>query len=166
MAELRIERVLNAPPALAFHALGEVLSDLAAQRDGWKGFVLHVDLGDVGLADVGYVAIPMALDLQPVQSGVLQIGATIRAARHPESFPVFTGAFGIDATGPAGAMLWLAGSYEVPLQRAGKVLDATLLRGVARKALENLVEDLAIASRARIDRNEAAYARYRLFDRG
>ncbi len=165
MSDVRIERQLGAPPALAFTALGEILRDIAAQQGGWEGFALHVDLGDAGLPDVGYVAIPIALDVLPLQPGLQQVNVAIRAARHPESFPTFSGAFGIDATGPTGAMLWSAGNYEVPLQVTGRLIDATVLRGIARKALDNLLDDVAVACRARIEKREAAYARYRLFDR-
>jgi len=165
VAEVRIEHQLNAPPALAFGALGELLHEIQGQVGAWEGFALHVDLGDAGLPDVGYVAIPIALEIQPGEPGVQQIPVTIRAARHPESFPVFSGALGIDATGPAGSSLWIAGSYDVPMLGAGRIVDATLLRGIAHKALRNLVEDVAVACRARIDKREAAYVRYRLFDR-
>jgi len=165
MPESRVEVSLNAPPALAFGALREIVSAIAAQEAAWEGFALHVDLGDARLPDVGYIAIPVILTAKPVQPGIQQIDIAFRAARHPESFPTFDGAIGVDSTGPSGAMLWLSGEYSVPLAAAGKLFDATVLRGVAERALQNLVDDIATACRARIDKNEAAYARYRLFDR-
>jgi hypothetical protein len=165
MSEVRIEVALNAPPAMAFAALGEILTDIASQTGGWEGFVLHVELGEAGLPDVGYIAIPIGLEVDPAKPGLQQLDVRFRAARHPESFPTFTGAFGIDASGPSGAALWVAGTYDVPMSAAGRIVDATLLRGVAQRALANLLDDVAVACRARIDKREADYARYRMFAR-
>lgn len=165
MSDVRLEAALNAPPALAFGALGETLRDIATQEGSWEGFALHVDLGTTGLPDVGYVAIPIELEVDAPKPGIDQLGVRFRAVRHPEAFPTFHGAFGIDATGPSGSMLWVAGSYDVPLDAVGRVADATILRGVAQHALANLLSDVAVACEARIQKREAAYARYRMFSR-
>ena len=165
MADVRFETQLSAPPALAFGSLGEVLRDIASQEGAWEGFALHVELSVTGLPDVGYIAIPIALEVDPVEPGLMQIGTRFRAAHHPESFPVFGGAFGIDASGPSSSILWIAGTYEVPHRGVGKLVDATLLRGVAHRALDNLVSDVSVACAAIIQKREAAYARYRMFAR-
>ncbi|MBV8488925.1 MAG: hypothetical protein JO199_00245 [Candidatus Eremiobacteraeota bacterium] len=163
MSDVRLESRLDAPPALALAALGDILRDIAAQRGGWEGFALHVGLGEAGLPDVGYIAIPIALEVDAPKPGIDQFAIRFRAARHPESFPVFEGHFGIDPTGPSSSTFWVAGTYEVPLAGAGRFVDATLLRGVAHKALANLLDDVASAARAAIDKREAEYARYRMF---
>jgi hypothetical protein len=161
MSDIRIETQLGAPPVLAFQALGEILAGIASQQGEWRDFPLHLNLADAGLADVGYVEVPMALDVRPRKPDLERLDVTFRAARHPESFPAFDGALGVDATGPTGAMLWLAGTYEVPLHGIGRFIDSTLMRDLAQTTLKNLLNDIAAACRARIDKREAEHARYR-----
>lgn len=165
MPKVRFEQKLQMPPALAFQALGGILKGIARQEGGWEGFALHASLGDAHLPDVGYVTIPILLKLQPASPGLQQRDLTIEAARHPESFPVFHGSMGIDATGPGHAMLWLAGNYKVPMHTFGLVLNATIAGSLADRALENFMEDIERACKAHIEKAEGDYARYQFFRR-
>ena len=165
MAEFRLEVRLEVPPALAFDALEETLRAIASREGPWEGFALHVALADSGLPDVGYIAIPIDLDVASREAGLNQLHVTFHASRHPESFPGFSGTVGFDFTGPTGATLWVAGKYDVPLRSFGRIVDATLLRGIAGHALTNFLDDVAVAVRARIDKREAEYVRYRMFAR-
>lgn len=165
MTHIRFETQLSLPPALAFKTLAQLLAEIGSQEGAWEGFPLHVDLGDAGLPDVGYVGIPIAVHPDVAKHDELAMEITIRAARHSESFPTFAGKVGVDATGPTGAALWIAGTYHVPLHGIGRLVDATLFRNIAQKALQNLLGDISEACRARIEKSEARYARYRMFDR-
>ena len=165
MSEIRLQRELKVPPIEAFLALGEILSEIAAQRGAWRGFALHVGLGELHLSDVGYVAIPVSLTVGKPRSDAHAIDVSFRAVKHPESFPTFTGSVGIEATGPTGANLWLGGGYDVPLQLFGRFFDATIASGVARRTLENLIDDLAQAVVANVDKREYEYVRYQLYER-
>jgi hypothetical protein len=161
MTNVRLERKTNIPFGLAFETLGTILSGIADQTPLWKGFALHVDLGDAGLPSVGYVAIPIALEIGPIVPGIDQYTVTIRAARNSQTFPVFEGAMGADMVGRSASMLWLAGSYAVPLGSLGSVLNASLARGVAQRALHNFLSDVADACIANTVKRETENVRRR-----
>ena len=57
--------------------------------------------------------------------------------------------------------LRLSGGYELPLQFFGKLFDATLMPHVAVLSLENFIDEIAAACRARVDQREAEFVRYR-----
>jgi hypothetical protein len=163
--ESRLERNLKVPPVPAFTALVEILDGIAQGRGPWEGFCLHVDLGDLRLPDVGYLAVPIHLTAGKPQAVNRAVDVHFRAEKHPANFPTFAGSIGIDATGPSGAILWLAGGYDVPLSLFGKLLDRTIAAGVANRTLENFVDDLAEAIVANVDKREAEFIRYRLYQR-
>jgi hypothetical protein len=163
VSDVRLERSLKIPPVPAFASLCEILAAIAAHEGPWRGFTLHVALGDLRLPDVGYVAVPIDLTAGAADSTNHSLPIEFQAASHAGSFPRFTGTAGIDATGPTGATLWIDGSYDVPLQSLGKLFDATFAAGVARRALENLLGDLAAAVAANVEKREADYVRYHLY---
>lgn len=162
VSAIRLQRPLKVPPVPAFAALKETLFGIAGQEGAWSGFALHVALGDVHLPDVGYVAIPIALTVGETHADTRSIDLQFTSANNAASFPRFTGAAGIDTTGPTGSILWLAGDYDVPLHVVGRLFDKTLASGVAERALGNLADDWAVALIANVEKREAEYARYRL----
>ncbi|MGA8535459.1 MAG: hypothetical protein WB615_15225 [Candidatus Tumulicola sp.] len=165
MSDVRLQRNLKIPPVPAFDALEEILRGIAGQKGSWQGFALHVSLGDLHLADLGYVAIPIHLTLGERHSDDHAVEVTFRAAHSASAFPTFHGSMGVDAMGTSGAILWLGGAYDVPLKLFGKLLDASLGAGVASRTLENFIDDVAAACVALIEKREADYVRYRLFER-
>jgi hypothetical protein len=160
MPDVRLGEEIKIPFGIAYETLGSVLRGIANQDDSWKGFSLHVDLGDTGLPNVGYTAIPITLEVGPATPGIKQYNVTIRAARHPESFPVFEGALGQDMVGRSSSMIWLVGRYDVPLGSLGSFLDASVARGVAEKALRNFLCDIAGACVAYVEKREADFMRF------
>lgn len=165
MSDVRLQRNLRIPPVPAFRALNEILAAIAAQERNWQGFALHISLGDLRLPDFGYVSVPIALTLGAADAGRHAIELQFRAVNHPGSFPTFTGSMGVDGMGPSGAILWLGGGYDVPLNIFGKLVDSSLASGAAAKTLENFVDDVAAACTALTEKREAEYVRYRLFER-
>lgn len=163
MSEIRLARPLKIPPVPAFTALKEILAAIAAQDRPWSGFALHVSLSDLHLPDVGYVAIPVALSIGKTHAETRAVDLQFTSANNAASFPRFEGAAGIDTTGPTGSILWLAGDYDVPLSLVGRLFDKTVASGIAERALENLIDDLAVALVASVEKREAEYARYRLY---
>lgn len=163
VSEIRLQRPLKVPPAPAFIALKDILLGIESQRGVWIGFALHVALGDLHLPDVGYVAIPVALTTGESHAETRSIDVQFTSANNAASFPRFGGAVGIDSTGPAGSILWLAGDYDLPLHVFGRLFDKTVASGVAERALENLIDDLAVALVANVEKREAEYIRYRLY---
>lgn len=163
MPDIHLEHRVAIPLGLAFAALGEVLTGIATQESAWRGFALHADLGDAGLPNVGYIAVPIALTLTPATPGINQHIISIRAASHPESFPVFNGAIAADMAGPSGAMLTLGGSYEVPLGPIGTMLNAVAAKHLAERTLANFLADVAQACVARVEKRETEFMRYAAF---
>ncbi|MGD0969003.1 MAG: hypothetical protein ABR949_12055 [Candidatus Aquilonibacter sp.] len=160
MPAIRYEQMLAVPPTPIHSALGEILQGIADQDGAWKDFALHASLGEAGLPDVGYLAVPIHLTIGEVVAGVNQFPITIRAAKHPESFPVFEGSVAADMSGNSGSMLSLGGNYDVPLGVFGSLVNAGLVRGLAEHSLQNFLADIAMASVARVERREAEYVRY------
>jgi hypothetical protein len=165
VSDVRVQRNLPIPSVPAFRALSEILPAIAAQEGNWRGFALHLALGDLRLADFGYVSVPIDLTLGQTHAEAQSVDLKFRASNHPGSFPTFTGIIGVDAMGPSGAILWLGGGYDVPLNLFGKFLDASLASGAAGKTLENFVEDIAAACTALVEKREAEYVRFRMFER-
>jgi len=154
-----VERHVAVPYGTSLRALGEILTGIATGAKPWAGFYFHVDLEDIGLPNVGYVAIPIALTLGTQVPGINQYPVTIRAASHPQAFPTLKGAIGTDMAGNE-TVLWVGGTYDVPLGLFGAIVDASLARGVAQRCLENFADDLAKALHARVEAHEADYARF------
>ena len=165
MTDVRLQRNLKIPPVPAYRALQEILQAIAAQERSWRGFALHLSLGDLRLADFGYIAVPIALQVGKAQAETHVIDVTFGALRHPGSFPTFNGTIGVDAEGPSDAILWLGGGYDVPLSLFGKFLDASLAAGAAQRTLENFIDDIAAACTALVQKREAEYVRFRMFER-
>ncbi len=163
MPEVELQRSLSVPAVPARAAASSIMHAIEEQRAEWREFALYLNFGSLGLPDVGYVAIPVAItgvteSLEPRH----EIRFTMKALRGPEGFPKFNGAIGIDATGPSNAQVWLAGTYDVPAHGLGTFFDKTLARGSAAKTLENMLEELANAIEATVQRRERADARYRV----
>jgi hypothetical protein len=167
VTDIRISQTIQLPPALAHQTAAEILREIARQERPWQGFALHLDLGDIGLPDVGYVAVPVRIEVSAnPPEAENQIDFSIVAIRHSSAFPKFQGALGADAIGPAAATLWLGGTYDVPLSGLGKLVDVTLARGAAEKSLKNFLGDIVRACEARVNKREAELMRYRTFDIG
>jgi hypothetical protein len=164
MPDVWIEREVFAPAPLVFAALGEILHGIAEQSGGWKGFAFHVDLGDLRVPDVGYVAIPIVLSVKAMAPQT-SYEIVIAAARHADTFPVFSGTLSIEPH-DSSTKLQMHGAYEVPMRFLGAFVDATLARGIASRSLENFMSDLAAGVAAQIDKRAAEFMRYAMFQHG
>ena len=165
MSDVRLQRNLKIPAAQAYQALRDILRAIEAQEGSWRGFALHVSLGDLHLADFGYVAVPVRVVVGRDHEDAQAADLTFHAANQSASFPTFNGSIGVDSMGTSGSILWLGGGYDVPLHVLGKFLDATLAARVAKRTLENFIDDLAAACTALVEKREAEYVRYRMFER-
>lgn len=163
MPEVRLTRKMMVPADSAGPALGELLEAIAGQTGMWRGFALHVSLGDIRLPDVGYVAVPIRLTVVKHPETPNAYDIAFNASSLPAAFPGFQGEMGAEPAGLGESTLYLRGSYELPMHFFGKLLDAALTPRVADRSLENFVEEIGEACEARVNRNEAEYARYRFY---
>ncbi len=167
MPKVDLERPLNEPAVPAREAASHILRSIAANENEWRGFALHLNLGALGFPEVGYIAIPIRLEIAGEESEPRhQMTFAIHARRSAEVFPVFHGTLGVDSSGPSSSQVWLAGEYELPFGSLGAFFDEAVARKAAAKTLENLLTDLAEAIAARVEKRELALTRYRLFGTG
>jgi hypothetical protein len=163
MPEVRLTHKMMVPADSGAQALGELLQAIADQTGMWRGFALHVSLGDIRLPDVGYVAVPIRLTAAKHPTTANAYDITFNASSLPAAFPGFRGEMGVEAAGLGESTLYLRGTYELPMHFFGKLLDAALTPRVADRSLENFVEEIGEACEARVNKNEAEYARYRFY---
>ncbi len=164
MAEINLQRALRVPVIPGRSALSGILHDIERGNDKWGDFALVATLGSLGLPDVGYIAVPVEISgLEERLEPRHEIRFRMRSKRSPEAFPEFEGGCGIDSNGPSASILWMTGTYEVPLRGLGAILDKTIARGMAEKTLDNMIDVLADAVAARVESREINESRYRLF---
>lgn len=163
MPDVQLDRKLMIPADAAAEALGDLLGAIAAQKGPWRGFALHVSLGDLHLPDVGYVAIPIRLTVEkdPSRERSFRMGFT--SASLPAAFPEFKGTISVEPGSIGESSLHLDGSYELPMQLVGRLVDIAFTPGVARRSLENFIGEVAEACEARVNEREAEFARYHFY---
>lgn len=135
MPEITVQEQLSLPPVSAAAVMREALAAIKT---------LRVELHELGFPDVGYVAVPIDLDIgTPRLETPSVFPFTIRAQRHAEAFPVFEGEAGADANGPSSSTLWIGGEYTPPMHQVGAMIDTAVLGRVARHALQKFAMELA-----------------------
>jgi hypothetical protein len=163
MPEIRLTRMLKVPAEPAAEALGEVLKAIADQQGPWRGFALHVSLGDLRLPDVGYVSVPIRLTAEKDSERKLVFSVAFTSANLPAAFPGFHGTFALEEAGLGESTLVLQGSYDPPMQLFGRFFDAALMPRIAQRSLANFIEEIGAACEARVNQREADFVRYRYF---
>jgi hypothetical protein len=163
--EIRLTRRLRVPADPAADALGELLTAIAHQEGPWRGFALHVSLGDLRLPDVGYVAVPIDLTAERLREQPHAFELSFVSANLPAAFPVFKGTVNVEEGSLGESSLHLRGAYELPMQLVGRLLDAAFTPGVAERSLENFVDEIGAAVEARVNQREAEFIRYRFYAR-
>ena len=166
MPEIRLERRLRVPAEPAADAVAELLKAIADQEGPWRGFALHIGLGDLHLPDVGYVAVPINLTASRHSDARLVFDVAFVSSNLPSAFPGFKGTMGLQEAAALGeSTIYLRGEYELPMQFFGRLLDAALLPHVSRRSLENFIEEIGTACEARVNQREAEFVRYRFYAR-
>jgi hypothetical protein len=163
--DIELERTLRVPADPAAEALGELLQGIANQEGPWRGFALHISLGDLRLPDVGYVAVPIHLTVQKDADKTRFFDITFNSANLPSAFPTFNGSIGTEPANLGESKLLLRGGYDLPMQIFGKFLDMALTPNLAARSLENFIDETAAACAARVDEREAEFARYHFYAR-
>ncbi len=105
----------------------------------------RIRLGPGGPGGRGWLGKTVAVHLgEPAASGEDLVLALVWEATGPLGlFPRFEGRLQLAAIDPERCELTLYGTYRPPLGRAGRVLDETLLTGVARAALRSFLRQTA-----------------------
>jgi len=161
--DVRLERTLRVPADPGAQALGELLKAIADQEGPWRGFALHIGFGELHLPDVGYVAVPISLQVKKHEDNARVFDITFSSMNLPAAFPTFNGTIGTEPSGLGECKLLLRGGYDLPMQIFGSFLDKALAPNLARRSLENFIDEIAAATQARVDQREAEFARYRFY---
>ena len=135
VADVSFERSLRVPVDSATTVLGELLQAIAEQKGMWRGFALHIDLGDLRLPDVGYVAVPITLTVakESEPRSVCDLVSLVEPADGVSDVPGPDGRRARPGIGES--TIYLRGAYELPMQFFGRLLDAALTPHVARRSL-------------------------------
>lgn len=126
--------------ATAQEAAAEVLAALAKRERPYDRLSLSIRLrDDLQMPIDAVVAVPVVLKVEiPAKPGACTI--EIAAESATRFFPTFKGLFGVRALGPSACELWLQGTYEPPLGTVGSGIDATFMRGAAKKSLRAFLD--------------------------
>lgn len=163
MPSVHIERALNVPAIPAQAAASSILHDIAERRGVWQEFSLYLQLGALGVPDVGYIAIPVDVELgEQATQPQPRIAFTLHARSSPDRFPVLEGTLGIEPAGPSTSTLRVDGTYDLPGGAVGAAFNKLVGERAADKTLENMAADLADAIEARVQQRELSMARYRV----
>jgi len=157
--------MLRIPADPAAEALGNILQGIANQEGPWRGFALHITLGDLRLPDVGYVAVPIHLTVRKPADSPRFFDITFNSVNLSTAFPTFNGNIGTEPANLGESKLLLRGGYDLPMQIFGKFLDMALAPNLAARSLENFIDEIAAACTARVDAREAEFARYHFYAR-
>jgi hypothetical protein len=162
MPQVELQRALSVPVVPARQAAHDIMHEIAERRGDWADFALYTELMELGLPDVGYVAIPVRVSISgETAEPQHELRFRLDAMRSPKAFPTFDGAIGVDGTGPSSGLVWLAGTYEPPVGSLGAMFDQLVARGMAEKSLNTMLDEIGAAVEARVERRELARARYR-----
>jgi len=143
-----------------------VVEAMRGRERPFENLALRVSLGDLHLANVGNVEIPIAVTVINGKGAPPQeIEIVLEAVGDQQLFPSFRGTLTTTALAPAESSLALRGNYEVPLGAIGRGLDATVLRGVAQKSLETFLEQIRDEVVRRVTFNEQDAMRAMLLNR-
>ncbi len=166
MPKIEHQRTANFPAAAFESALVEVLRGIETQEGPWSGFTFHVGIRDVGLPDIGYIAVPISLRCAPEPNDAEQFQMTfhVEAQKNRGAFPIFDGHCGVTSINAMRCNFWISGVYTVPITSFGIFFDATLLHGVADRAVAHFAEDIVMACDATLNHEEQQYLRYHLME--
>ncbi len=143
-----------------------MLDEISSGAGEWAEASLRLDLRDIGLPDLGHIAVPIRVDVEAVQhASPNEIHLSIAAKRNPDAFPVFHGAIGVDSSGAAASTLWLTGTYDEPSGELQTLIPPTIAQRASEKTIQNFLDDIAIAVERRAARHEKDEERYRMINR-
>jgi hypothetical protein len=140
--QIELHAALDVPAGLAREELARIMQAIHERKPPYEDAALHVGLRDLRLPVSGEIGVPITTGVvdRPMQyTCTLKIAATDGA----ELFPTFDGTISVSPVGTAACELWLQGRYDVPFGAIGAAIDATLLKGAAKRSLTSLLEFLA-----------------------
>lgn len=140
--------------------LSVVLQKMIDGEAPYKPVRLSLELQALQMELDATVSVPIRVRGEPRSAGAARwFDVSIEAAKRAELFPRFSGTVFTNAIGPAKAEVWLRGAYEPPLGPVGGQVDATLLRGIAERALRQFLDQLTMDALGRAQAAEREIAR-------
>ncbi len=130
---------LAIPAALALPAIETILKEFA-HRPGETSLALNIQQVHVPLEAM--ISVPIEVRVA-AGHGRCEWLLSIRAASKPQFYPTFEGELSLLDAQKSGSQLQIDGSYAVPFGALGRVIDLTILRGVAESSLRRFIRDIA-----------------------
>ncbi len=88
MPDVRLERdVAGAGGSRRPRRSAKCLQAIADQEGPWRGFALHISFGELHLPDVGYVAVPIRLQVTKREDNARMFDITFNSMNLPAAFP-------------------------------------------------------------------------------
>lgn len=166
MNKIEAQRALDVGPGNAIRETRSLLDEISSGAGEWAEASLRLDLRDIGLPDLGHIAVPIKVDVQPAEpASPNQIHLSIAAKRNPDAFPVFHGVIGVDSSGAAASTLWLSGSYDEPAGELRTLIPAPTAKRAAETTIQNFLDDIATAVERRAAHRQKDEERYRMINR-
>lgn len=133
---------MSLPGGIVQEAMVHVMPLIEKGESPYDKLALSVTLAETKLNLPGNVSVPIRTRVA-VHPELWTCALDISAAGEVKFFPEFHGDLVVKPLGAGTCELWLQGTYEPPVGKAGNVLDVTLLRGVAKRSLQSFLEWLA-----------------------
>ncbi len=166
MNKIEAQCALDVGPGNAIMETRSLLDEISSGVGEWAEASLRLDLRDIGLPDLGHIAVPIKVDVQPAEpASPNQIHLSIAAKRNPDAFPIFRGAIGVDSSGAAASTLWLSGSYDEPAEELRTLIPAPSAQCAAETTIQNFLDDIATAVERRAAHRQKDEERYRMINR-
>lgn len=166
MNKIEAQRALDVSPGRAISETRSLLDEISSGAGEWAEASLRLDLRDIGLPDLGHIAVPIRVEVQPAEPAAPnQINLSIAAKRNPDAFPIFHGAIGVESSSGAASTLWLDGSYDEPPGELRTLIPAPTAQRAAETTIQNFLDDIAAAVERRAAHREKDEERYRMINR-
>jgi hypothetical protein len=130
---------IKVPVAFALPAVETILKEFGKTPGSAS---LALNLQELHAPFEAMISVPVNTRFE-AGNGRNQWHVAINAAATPQLYPSFEGYLTLLDAPAIGAELRLEGQYVVPFGRAGRVIDMTLLRGIAESSLRRFLRDVA-----------------------
>lgn len=158
--EIELIREVDVPAAAMSPAVDSILGAMVKNESPYESVHLSMDLQELQMDLGATVSVPIQVRGESRSAGAQHwFDIAIEAAKHTELFPRFWGAILVNPNGPSKSEVWLRGAYEPPFGPIGQQIDATLLRGIAERTLQQFLDRVAGDALAQVQATEREIAR-------
>ncbi|MGZ3497096.1 MAG: hypothetical protein ACXWNK_11815 [Vulcanimicrobiaceae bacterium] len=158
--EIEVMDEVQVPAAVIAPVVDAIVRAMIEGKAPYESVRLSMALQELQLDVDATVSVPIQIRGEARSAGAQHwFDISFEAVRHAELFPRFSGTVFVNPNGPSKAEVWLRGTYEPPFGQIGQQVDATLLRGIAERALRQFLDRVAGDALERAQASEREIAR-------